>query len=97
VFVATVVVFSLLVGMAGYVWLANMTWVNAFLNACMLLGGMGPVGDLPNDASKIFAGLYALYSGLVFIVSAGILIAPIAHRVLHKLHLEGKTKKDADA
>jgi hypothetical protein len=54
----------------------------------MLLGGMGPVGDLPNDASKVFAGLYALYAGLVFIASAGILVAPVAHRVLHSLHVD---------
>jgi hypothetical protein len=56
----------------------------------MLLGGMGPVGDLPTDAAKIFAGLYALYAGLVFIASATILIAPVAHRVLHKLHVSDK-------
>ena len=87
--VAAVVVASLLVGMAGYVWIAGMSWVDAFLNPSMLLGGMGPVGNLPTTASKIFAGLYALYAGLVFIASAGILIAPVAHRVLHKLHMEG--------
>ena len=79
---------SLLAGMVGYVWLAGMTWVDAFLNAAMLLGGMGPVGELPSDAAKIFAGVYALYAGLVFIVSAGVLIAPVVHRVLHRLHAE---------
>jgi hypothetical protein len=56
----------------------------------MLLGGMGPVGDLPSDSAKIFAGVYALYAGLVFIASATILIAPVAHRVLHKLHVSDK-------
>ena len=79
---------SLALGMAGYMALAHMSFVDAFLNAAMLLGGMGPVGDLPNDAAKIFAGVYALYAGIVFIASAGILIAPVAHRVLHTLHLE---------
>ena len=64
------------------------TGVDAFLNASMLLGGMGPVGELPNDESKIFAGVYALYSGLVFIVSAGVLLAPVVHRILHKLHAD---------
>lgn len=86
--VASVVVVSLAIGMAGYMGLAGMSWVDAFMNASMLLGGMGPVGELPNDASKIFAGLYALYAGLVFIVSAGVLLAPIVHRILHKIHTD---------
>ena len=73
--------------MAGYIWIAGQSPVDAFLNAAMLLGGMGPVGELPSDAAKIFAGCYALYAGIVFIASAGVLIAPVAHRVLHKLHL----------
>lgn len=77
---------SLAIGMAGYMGLAHMRWIDAFLNSCMLLGGMGPVGDLPNDSSKFFAGVYALYAGLVFIASTGIIVTPIAHRVLHRLH-----------
>jgi hypothetical protein len=85
--VASLVIVSLGVGMAGYMGLAGMSAVDSFLNAAMLLGGMGPVGDLPTDGAKIFAGLYALYAGLVFIASATILIAPVAHRVMHKLHL----------
>jgi hypothetical protein len=84
--VALVVVVSLTIGMIGYVWLAGMTWVDAFLNAAMLLGGMGEVGTLSTDAAKIFAGVYSLYAGLVFIVSASVLMAPIVHRILHKLH-----------
>jgi hypothetical protein len=83
---------SLLVGMAGYMGLAHMSWPDAFLNSAMLLGGMGPIGDLPNTVSKIFAGLFALYAGVVFIVSAGILIAPGAHRILHRLHLEAQRR-----
>lgn len=79
---------SLLIGIAGYMGLAHMSWVDAFLNSAMLLGGMGPVGDLPTDAAKIFAGVYALYAGVIFIVTAGILVAPAAHRVLHQLHAE---------
>jgi hypothetical protein len=82
------VVFSLILGMIGYASLAHMRWVDAFLNTAMLLGGMGPVGDLPNDASKIFAGIYALYAGLVFIASAGLILLPVAHRLLHRLHLD---------
>jgi hypothetical protein len=85
---AALVFLSLIVGMTGYVWLAGMSWVDAFMNSSMLLGGMGPVGELPNDASKIFAGLYALYAGLVFIVSAGLIVAPVVHRVLHRFHAE---------
>jgi len=84
---AALVLVSLGLGMAGYMTLGHMRWVDAFLNSCMLLGGMGPVGDLPSDAAKVFAGCYALYAGLVFIASATILIAPVAHRVLHILHL----------
>jgi hypothetical protein len=85
--IAVLVGVSLAIGMAGYMSLGQMRWVDAFLNSCMLLGGMGPVGDLPSDSAKVFAGLYALYAGLVFIASATILIAPVAHRVLHILHL----------
>ena len=76
--------------MLGYVWTAHMGWVDAFLNASMLLGGMGPVGDLPNDGAKIFAGVYALFAGLVFIASASVLGAPIMHRIFHKLHIDEK-------
>ena len=89
--VGALVVASLGVGMVGYVGFARMNAVDAFLNSAILLGGMGPVGDLPTDASKIFAGLYALYAGLVFIASATILFAPVVHRVLHKLHVSEKS------
>jgi hypothetical protein len=66
-----------------------MAWIDAFVNAAMLMGGMGPVTPLATDAGKLFAGLYALYCGLVLIISVGIIAAPIAHRVLHHFHLEG--------
>ena len=79
---------SLGIGIAGYHWLARFSWVDSLLNASMLLGGMGPVGDLPNDAAKIFASAYALYSGVVFLVLAGLLLAPVFHRVLHRFHAE---------
>jgi hypothetical protein len=77
---------SLAIGVAGYHWIARFSWVDSLLNASMLLGGMGPVGDLPNDAAKLFAAGFALYSGLVFLVVAGLLLAPIFHRVLHRFH-----------
>jgi len=88
--VLALVLVSLFIGMLGYVWFARLGWVDAFLNASMLLGGMGPVSDLPNDASKIFAGCYALFAGLVFIASASVLGAPIMHRIFHKLHIDEK-------
>jgi len=85
---AAIVAVSAFIGTFGYHELAGFTWIDSFLNACMLLGGMGPVGDLPNDGAKLFASLFALYSGLVFLVLAGLLLAPVFHRVLHKFHWE---------
>lgn len=79
---------SLAGGMAGYHWLAPMSWVDAFVNSAMLLGGMGPVDPLGNDTVKIFAGAYAIYCGVVFIATAGLLVVPVAHHVLHRFHLE---------
>jgi hypothetical protein len=84
-----VIAVSLLIGMAGYHALAGFTWIDSFLNAAMLLGGMGPVGDIPTSSGKLFAGVYALYAGLVLLVSAAVLLTPILHRVMHRLHLEG--------
>ncbi len=75
------------IGVLGYRWLAGFSWVDSLLNACMILGGMGPVGELPNDGAKIFASCYALFSGLVFISVVALLIAPLAHRMLHRFHL----------
>ena len=82
------VIFSLFMGMIGYRIFDNFSWVDAFVNAAMLMGGMGPVNELHTDAVKIFAGAYAMYCGLVFIIAVGFLIAPVFHRFLHKFHLE---------
>jgi len=82
----TVLLLSLGLGMAGYEYFEALPWRDAFLNAAMLMGGMGPVDAPRTDGGKVFAGLYALYAGLVFIASAGLVLAPIAHRVLHKFH-----------
>jgi len=79
---------SLIIGMAGYHWLAPMGWVDAFLNAAMLLGGMGPVDAMTNDGAKLFSGLYALYCGVVFIATAGLVLAPVGTHVLHRFHLD---------
>jgi hypothetical protein len=84
---------SLLLGMGGYHWIAHFSWIDAFLDACMLLGGMGPVGPLPSDGAKLFAGLFALYSGLVFLAVTALVLTPVFHRVLHRFHWE--LEKDA--
>ena len=77
---------SLALGMAGYAMFEHLAWADAFVNAAMLLGGMGPVDAPKSTAGKLFAGLYALYAGLVFIVSAALLFTPVLHRVLHRMH-----------
>ena len=79
---------SLLAGMVGYRVLVPLRWIDAFLNAAMLLGGMGPIDIKLPDRAKLFAGLYALYCGLVVIIAAGIILAPVAHRIVHRFHLE---------
>lgn len=89
-FAAVLVVTSLGVGMIGYHVTENLSWIDSFLNAAMLLGGMGPVNAPATFGGKMFAGLYALYCGLAVIMIAGLLLAPLAHRLLHRFHLEGR-------
>jgi len=91
----SLVVLSLLVGMLGYHHFENLSWVDAFVNAAMILSGMGPLTPIQTNHGKIFAGLYALYSGLVLIVIAGIIFAPVVHRFLHKFHLEQHGRVDS--
>jgi hypothetical protein len=79
---------SLTLGVAGYHYLARLPWIDALLNASMILAGMGPVDAIPSAAAKIFASFYALFSGVVLLATAGLLVAPVAHRLLHGLHLE---------
>lgn len=81
---------SLALGMAGYVAFEHLSWVDAFLNASMLLGGMGPVNLPQTSAGKLFAGFYALYAGLVFIVAAALILTPVLHRLLHRFHWDEK-------
>lgn len=85
-FVLALIVGSLVIGMAGYVYFERLSWLDAFLNSAMLLGGMGPVDAPRTDSGKLFAGFYALYAGLVFLITAGVLFAPFLHRLLHKFH-----------
>lgn len=88
VYATVIVAFSLMLGMAGYHWIAGYQWVDAFLNASMLLGGMGPVGELRGTGAKLFAGTFALYSGLVFLAVTALGLAPVFHWVLHRFHWE---------
>jgi hypothetical protein len=87
---------SLALGIAGYMAFDQLSLVDAFLNASMILGGMGPVAPLTNDTAKWFAGLYALYSGIIFLVAVGVIAAPAYHRFLHRLHLDDDSDDDAD-
>lgn len=80
-------VFSLGIGMCGYHFICNLPWMDSFLNASMILTGMGPVAIMTNSAQKIFSGCYALYSGIAFLGAIGILFAPILHRIMHKFHI----------
>jgi len=82
------VVGSLLLGLVGFHFLGAQAWIDALLNAAMLLGGMGPVGDMGPTAGKLFATVYALYSGLAFLIVSSVLFAPLFHRVVHKLHMD---------
>lgn len=81
-----------MVGVCGYHFLENISWIDSLLNASMILGGMGPVTELRTDYGKIFASLYALFSGIVFLVTVGIILAPAVHRLLHSLHIDEKSE-----
>jgi len=78
---------SLGIGMVGYWHFEHLAWIDGFLNCAMLLGGMGPVNTPQSVPGKLFAGLYALYAGLVFLIAAGLVFTPIVHRMMHKFHL----------
>ncbi|MEO8393460.1 MAG: hypothetical protein ABI700_10755 [Chloroflexota bacterium] len=85
-----------LIGILGYRVLEDMAWIDAILNAAMILGGMGPVSPLRTHAGKLFASFYALFAGILFLVSVGLLIAPMFHRVLHQFHLAPAKDDDND-
>ena len=91
---------SLTIGILGYHFLERLAWIDALLNAAMILGGVGPVNELHTTSGKVFATLYALYSGLIVLVIAGLLFAPVFHRFLHRFHLElqdDEAKDDASS
>ncbi len=85
-FAALILSASLVWGMAGYAYFEGLPWVDAFLNAAMLLGGMGPVESPATPGGKLFAGIYALYAGVAFLVTVGVVLAPLVHRLLHRFH-----------
>jgi hypothetical protein len=85
-----IVIVSLAFGMAGYMYFEHLPWRDAFLNSAMLLGGMGPVDAPKSDGGKLFAGCYALYAGLVFLISVGVVLVPVMHRLLHRFHWNQK-------
>src|SRR5205085_10474183 len=89
-FAVGAIALALFGGIAGYHYFAGFNWVDALLNASMILGGMGPVDPLHSNAAKVFASFYALFSGLIFIGVLGLLLAPFIHRVMHRLHMDYK-------
>jgi hypothetical protein len=81
---------GLAIGIAGYARFEGMSFVDAYVNAAMILSGMGPLGELKTTAGKVFAGSYAIFSGLVIVIATGFVLAPIFHRILHRFHVESK-------
>ncbi|MEO7969873.1 MAG: hypothetical protein ABI698_01135 [bacterium] len=79
---------ALLIGICGYHWLGGLNWIDSLLEASMILGGMGPINPLSNTSVKVFASIYALFSGVVFIALMGLLLTPVVHRMMHKFHLK---------
>ena len=79
---------ALLIGVAGYHWIAGYTYMDAFFNAAMILTTMGPVGELKTDGAKVFVAMYALFSGLVFLTVMSVILAPVVHRILHTFHVD---------
>ena len=96
IFSAGLIVFGLGVGTLGYHLTAKLEWTDAFLEASMILTGMGPVGALTTNGAKIFAALFALFTGLIFLSAVSIVVAPVFHRLLHKFHLDDDDFKEGD-
>jgi hypothetical protein len=84
---------GLLVGMCGYHFLEDQSWLNAFANAAMILSGMGPLDPIKTAAGRLFAGFYAIVSGVAFLTTVGVLLAPVVHRALHRFHLESRSPR----
>ena len=88
------IVAALTIGMAGYMGFESMGFIDAFVNSAMILSGMGPMGELQNDSTKIFAGFYAIFCGLLIFGVAGLILAPVFHRILHDFHVADDDKKN---
>jgi len=88
-----IVATALLIGILGYHFIVRLMWIDALLNASMILTGMGPVAEMKDTPSKVFASLYALFSGVVFLSAVSIVLAPIFHRILHKFHLDDEDER----
>jgi len=84
------IMISLIIGMFGYKYIGDMDWVSAFYNASLILAGMGPANELTTNGAKIFGGIYSLFSGVIFLSTVAVMFAPLVHRFLHRIHLEGK-------
>ncbi len=88
---------SLALGIFGYHWIAHLPWIDALLNAAMILTGMGPVDEMKTDSAKVFASAYALFSGVAFLSAMAVLVAPVVHRFLHKFHAEAEEEDETAA
>jgi hypothetical protein len=89
-FALGLIAMALMIGIAGYHFIAGFQWLDSLLEASMILGGMGPIKELANDGAKVFASIYALFSGLIFIGVMGIVLSPVVHRIMHKFHVDEK-------
>lgn len=89
-FALALIATALIIGIAGYHYIAGFQWLDSLLEASMILGGMGPIKELPNDGAKVFASIYALFSGLIFIGVMGLVLSPVVHRIMHKFHVDEK-------
>ncbi len=85
-----IIMICLVIGIIGYHYLANASWIDALHNAAMILSGMGPVIEIETNTGKLFSTVYALFSGVIFIANIGFIFAPAIHRLFHRLHLEEK-------
>ncbi len=88
IYALLLILFSVGIGTVGYRYYAELSWIDAFYNACMILTGMGPVNIMPTNAAKMFSSIYALFSGIAFLSTIAVFLAPVAHRFLHMLHID---------
>lgn len=91
-----ILAFSIGIGMAGYHYFGNLPWVDSFLNASMILTGMGPVDRMKTDGGKLFSSFYALFSGVAFLTFVAVLFSPVYHRFMHKFHLDIEGREDEE-